>query len=117
MPWPKKYNDKDIEVMQALRRRGLSYHQISGMMDIPMSSILFHTRHIEPEEDGHKPALAKVDELLAWLQPGVPFTQLPLPSGIIAYLQSLTAAPTPPTPAPQAQKAPDQVEKQTEGKK
>lgn len=116
MPWPKKYNDKDIEVMEALRRRGLSYHQISGMMDIPMSSILFHTRHIEPEEDGHKEALAKVGELLAWLQPGVPFTQLPLPAGVIAYLQGLAPTPPPRTPAPQPQKA-EEVDKQPEEKR
>lgn len=87
MPWERKWNDRDIEVMKSLKRKGVSYNQISNLMGIPVSTIILHTRHIKRERDGSKAEMVSVDDLMSWLTPGVPFQELPLPSGIIAFLK------------------------------
>ncbi|MFC1968647.1 hypothetical protein ACFLVX_04605 [Chloroflexota bacterium] len=87
MPWPRKYSDQEIANIKTWRKAGFSYKEIAVMSGMPMSTVIFHTREIKPRVDGRSPQLVKIKDLAAWLQPGVPFRELPLPSGIIAILK------------------------------
>lgn len=81
-----RYNQKDIDVMRAMRRSGFSYTDIGVAFDsdVPISTIIYFTHDVEAHKDGKKSLLRWVKDTAARLEPGKPVVQPPLPSGLLA---------------------------------
>lgn len=85
MPKP-RYNQKDVNVMRAMRRSGFSYSEIESAFnyDVPVSTIIYFTQDVEVHKDGKRALLRWVKDTAAKLEPGRPIVQPPLPSGLLA---------------------------------
>lgn len=82
MPRQKSYSWEQIEAAQRLRRQGFSFSQIAEDTGMKMSSVIAYTRTIRP--GGNHVERRTVQDILAVLQPGQPFAELPLPSGLLS---------------------------------
>jgi hypothetical protein len=81
--YPKEYPNKAKE----LRRMGFTFKEIAGLLRVPISTAIFWAHDTEMSKDGRSPKWLKLSDLASYLTPGVPFKELPLPSGVIAWLQ------------------------------
>jgi len=81
------YGQDVIEEAKKLRQCGYTYQEISDLTGMKMTTVIHHTQHMMPSvDDAHRPVWKAIDDLRAFLEPGTPFKQLPLPKGLLAYL-------------------------------
>lgn len=81
------YRQATIEEAKRLRQCGYTYQDISDLTGMKMTTVIHHTQGITPAvDDAHRPVWKSIDDLRAWLEPGTPLKQLPLPKGLLAYL-------------------------------
>lgn len=83
----KQYPAGYEETAKDLRTMGFTFQEISDLLKVPVSTAIFWAHHIEPLENGRRPAWLKVSDLLDYLKPGTPLIAIPLPSGLIAWLK------------------------------
>jgi len=81
------YSREVIEKAKRLRQCGYTYQEISDLTGMKMTAVIHHTQNVTPiVDDAHRPVWKNIDDLRAFLEPGTPFKQLPLPKGLLAYL-------------------------------
>ena len=84
---PRSYDPNQIGLARDLRKVGASYRQIAGVVDMPIATVVYYVRDIEPAKDGQKEIWMKVDDAVALWQPGTPLQELPLPNWLLSYLK------------------------------
>lgn len=81
------YSREVIEKAKRLRQCGYTYQEISDLTGMKMTAVIHHTQNVTPiVDDAHRPVWKNINDLRAFLEPGTPFKQLPLPKGLLAYL-------------------------------
>jgi len=81
------YKQQTIKDAKRLRECGYTYQEISDLTGMKMTTVIHHTQHITPSvNDARRSVWKDIDDLRAFLEPGTPFKQLPLPKGLLAYL-------------------------------
>lgn len=81
------YSQQAVQEAKKLRQCGYTYQEVSDLTGMKMTTVIHHTQHIMPSvDDAHRPVWKAIDDLRAFLEPGTPFKQLPLPKGLLAYL-------------------------------
>lgn len=87
---PSAYDPNQIGLARDLRKSGAGYRQIAKLTEMPMSTVVYYVRDIEPAKDGQKEVWVKVDDAIAIWQPGTPLRELPLPNWLLSYLKQKT---------------------------
>ena len=82
-PYPKEFEQQ----VKELREIGYSFQEIANLMKVPVSTAIFWAHGVKPLNGGRSPEWLRLSDLIDYLKPGVPFKELPLPSGLIAWLK------------------------------
>lgn len=92
MKKPLKYTEKDIQRMQALRRSGFSFDEISRALSIPRNTVIYYCGSIWPERNGHDELARNLSDLFTALEPTSPGeSNIPLPRAAQVALQRIRA--------------------------
>ena len=84
---PKTYPKEYPQRAKELREMGFTFLQIANLLKVPLSTAIFWAHDVETPKNGHSLTWMKISDLQSYLTPGIPLKELPLPSGVIAWLK------------------------------
>ena len=70
-----------------LRQNGYSYREIADSTEMKLTSVVSHTHFIEPNAEANHVVKRTIRDIVAMLEPGDPFQELPIPKGLLALWQ------------------------------